>query len=104
MAEVIDISPTSRPSSVSATNTTLVVSCARISRASANCSSGSLDSVVPSHNAPVSPGQTDLRVMLAGPKGREVGESGKLDKAVRKGEGERWVWSASLPLLAQEDP
>eukprot|EP00976_Prorocentrum_cordatum_P100807 1192379-Prorocentrum_minimum.AAC.3 len=23
--------------------------------------------------------QTDLRVMLAGPKGREVGESGKLD-------------------------
>eukprot|EP00959_Pyramimonas_sp_CCMP1952_P355273 7441714-Pyramimonas_sp.AAC.2 len=47
--------------------------------------------------------QTDLRAMLAGPKGREVGESGELDKAVRKGEGERWVLSASLPLLAQED-
>eukprot|EP00959_Pyramimonas_sp_CCMP1952_P316354 6621461-Pyramimonas_sp.AAC.2 len=31
--------------------------------------------------------QTDLCAMLAGPKGREVGESGELDKAVRKGEG-----------------
>eukprot|EP00959_Pyramimonas_sp_CCMP1952_P475185 9504051-Pyramimonas_sp.AAC.3 len=31
--------------------------------------------------------QTDLRVMLAGPKGRAVGESGELDKAARKGDG-----------------
>eukprot|EP00976_Prorocentrum_cordatum_P063259 1177025-Prorocentrum_minimum.AAC.2 len=48
--------------------------------------------------------QTDLRVMLAGPKGRAVGESGELDEAVRKGEGKLGVVSASLPLLAQEDP
>eukprot|EP00976_Prorocentrum_cordatum_P085436 1186091-Prorocentrum_minimum.AAC.2 len=27
--------------------------------------------------------QTDLRVMLAGPKGREVGESGELDTGAR---------------------
>ena len=43
------------------------------------------------------------RGMLAGPKGRAVGESGELDK-VRKGGGKLWVLSASLPLLAQEDP
>eukprot|EP00976_Prorocentrum_cordatum_P085887 1186272-Prorocentrum_minimum.AAC.4 len=42
--------------------------------------------------------------MLAGPKGRAVGESGELDKAVRKGERERWVLRAPLPLLAQDDP
>ena len=47
---------------------------------------------------------TDLRVMLAGPKGREAGESGKLEKALRKGEGKLGVLSASLPLLVQEDP
>eukprot|EP00959_Pyramimonas_sp_CCMP1952_P001482 30476-Pyramimonas_sp.AAC.1 len=34
--------------------------------------------------------QIGLRVMLAGPEGRAVGESGELDKVVRKGEGERW--------------
>eukprot|EP00976_Prorocentrum_cordatum_P073441 1181097-Prorocentrum_minimum.AAC.5 len=33
-----------------------------------------------------------------------LGESEPLDKAVRKGEGERRVPSAPLPLLAQEDP
>eukprot|EP00959_Pyramimonas_sp_CCMP1952_P402562 8436044-Pyramimonas_sp.AAC.1 len=31
--------------------------------------------------------RADLRVMLAGPKGREVGGSGELDKAVRTGDG-----------------
>eukprot|EP00959_Pyramimonas_sp_CCMP1952_P055270 1155379-Pyramimonas_sp.AAC.1 len=36
--------------------------------------------------------------------GRAVGESGELDKAVRKGEGERWVWRAPSPFSAQEDP
>eukprot|EP00976_Prorocentrum_cordatum_P080787 1184112-Prorocentrum_minimum.AAC.1 len=45
---------------------------------------------------------TDLCVMLAGPKGREVGESGELDKAVREGEGFLGVLSAPLPLWAQE--
>ena len=31
--------------------------------------------------------EKDLHVMLAGPKGRALGESGELDKEVRKGEG-----------------
>eukprot|EP00959_Pyramimonas_sp_CCMP1952_P139725 2924138-Pyramimonas_sp.AAC.1 len=35
--------------------------------------------------------------MLAGPKGREVGESGEPDKAVRKGEGKLGVLSTSSP-------
>eukprot|EP00976_Prorocentrum_cordatum_P080985 1184200-Prorocentrum_minimum.AAC.6 len=34
--------------------------------------------------------------MLAGPKGREVGESGELDKAKKNGEGERWMSSACI--------
>eukprot|EP00976_Prorocentrum_cordatum_P009386 187227-Prorocentrum_minimum.AAC.2 len=36
--------------------------------------------------------------------GRAVGGSGELDKAVRKGGGERRVLSAPLPLSAQEGP
>eukprot|EP00976_Prorocentrum_cordatum_P064334 1177454-Prorocentrum_minimum.AAC.1 len=35
-------------------------------------------------------------------QGREVGESGELDKAVRKGGGKLGVLSAAVPLLAQE--
>eukprot|EP00959_Pyramimonas_sp_CCMP1952_P289758 6060061-Pyramimonas_sp.AAC.2 len=45
------------------------------------------------------------RVMLAGPKGRAVGESGELDREVRKGQGKVGVLSdATLLLLAQKDP
>eukprot|EP00959_Pyramimonas_sp_CCMP1952_P343454 7194299-Pyramimonas_sp.AAC.1 len=42
-------------------------------------------------------------VMLAWTKGGAVGESGELDTG-SKGERERWVLSAPLPLLAWEDP
>eukprot|EP00959_Pyramimonas_sp_CCMP1952_P467439 9491611-Pyramimonas_sp.AAC.1 len=48
--------------------------------------------------------QTDLRVMLAGPKGRAVGKSGELDTGCEKGGRVSGVLSAPLPLLAQEDP
>eukprot|EP00976_Prorocentrum_cordatum_P091099 1188386-Prorocentrum_minimum.AAC.4 len=45
-----------------------------------------------------------LRLQARQTKWEKVGESGELDKAVRKGEGQLGVLSAPLPLLAQEDP
>eukprot|EP00959_Pyramimonas_sp_CCMP1952_P112091 2344089-Pyramimonas_sp.AAC.1 len=47
----------------------------------------------------------NMRAMLAaGASGESSGRKRGTGHRVRKGEGERWVLRASLPLLAQEDP
>eukprot|EP00959_Pyramimonas_sp_CCMP1952_P259218 5419412-Pyramimonas_sp.AAC.1 len=47
----------------------------------------------------------DSRAMLAvGESGESSGRKWGTGRRVRKGEGERWVLRAHVPLLAQEDP